>query len=47
MDNWILYDNMGFKGEVVEWVVKEVDIGNLEDKGIVIWVCVKGLILDE
>ncbi|XP_024390698.1 monooxygenase AgnR1 isoform X1 [Physcomitrium patens] len=47
MDNWILYDNTGLKGEVAEWAVKEVDTGNLEDKGIVTRVCVKGLTLDE
>lgn len=47
MDNWILYDNTGLKGEVAEWAKQEVETGNLEAKGIVTRVCVKDRTLDE
>ncbi|KAG0618690.1 hypothetical protein M758_4G085300 [Ceratodon purpureus] len=47
MDNWILYDNTGLKGEVAEWAKEEVDTGNLEAKEIVTRICVKGRSLDE
>lgn len=47
MDDWILYDNTGLKGEVAEWARKEIDTGNLEKQGIVSRVCVKELTLDE
>lgn len=47
MDNWILYDNTGLKGEVADWAKKEVETGNLEAEGIVTRVCVKDLNLEE
>lgn len=46
MDDWILYDNTGLKGEVAEWAKKEVDTGNLEKEGIVTRICVKDASLD-
>lgn len=47
MDDWILYDNTGLKGEVAEWAKKEIDTGNLEKNGIVDRQCMKGLSLDK
>lgn len=47
MDDWILYDNTGLKGEVAEWAKKDVDTGNLEKEGIITRICVKDCSLDE
>lgn len=47
MDDWILYDNTGLKGEVAEWAKQEVDTGKLEEQGIVTRICVKERPLDE
>lgn len=47
MDNWILYDNTGLKGEVAEWTKKEVESGKLEKDGVVTRVCVKDRTLEE
>ena len=47
MDNWILYDNTGLKGEVADWSKQEVDTGNLEAKGVVTRICVKDRTMEE